>query len=39
MRRASRTWWPLPRVLLYVAVQVAAAALLVLGLIWLLARS
>ena len=39
LRRASRTRWPPSGVLLYVAVELAAAALLVLGLIWLLARS
>ena len=39
LRRTSRTHWPARRVLLYVAAQIAVAAVALAGLIWLLARS
>lgn len=38
LRRSSRTHWPLWRVLLWVALELAVVALAVLALVWLLAR-
>ncbi len=39
LRRSSRTHWPACRVRSYVLLELVAAALLILGLVWLLARS
>ncbi|MCH8342720.1 MAG: hypothetical protein IH983_01905 [Planctomycetes bacterium] len=39
LRRSSRTHWPAWRVLSYVLLELVAAALVILGLVWLLAQS
>jgi len=39
LRRSSPTHWPALRVLSYVLLELVAAALVILGLVWLLAHS
>ncbi len=39
LRRSSRTHWPAWRVLSYVLLELVAAALVILGLVWLLTQS